>query len=124
MAVSRNLVDGQRDLFRPPSLGENEAVALMDRYPAAQIGQGEGRLSVPAVGGADQLKQCFVLADRQELSFAEHPTRGREVAREHPNLSDKRLGHRSSLIRAREDADQRDTEAQRQKRLQVEVRLR
>ncbi len=53
-----------------------------------------------------------------------HPG-GREVAGEHPDLSDEGLCHGSgsSSVRAREDADERDAEVQRQERLHVQVRL-
>jgi hypothetical protein len=44
VAVRRDLVDRQRDLLGAAGLGEDEAVALVDRDPAAQVGQREGRL--------------------------------------------------------------------------------
>ena len=67
MGVRRDLVDGQRDLLGAAGLGEDEAVALVDRDPAAQVGQRERALAVAAVGRADQLEQRLVLGDRQQL---------------------------------------------------------
>ena len=116
--------DGQRDLLGAAGLGQDEAVALVDRNPPAQVGQRERALAVAAVGRADQLEQRLVLGDRQQLALAEHPARGGEVAREHPDLADIWLCHRrSSSVRRREDALQRDAEVQRQERLHVQVRL-
>ena len=93
MAVRRDLLHRQRDLLGAAGLGEDEAVALVDRHPAAQVGQRERALAVAAVGRADQLEERLVLRDRQELAFAEHPAGRREVAGEHPDLADIRLRH-------------------------------
>ncbi len=98
MAVRRDLLHRQRDLLGAAGLGEDEAVALVDRDPAAQVGQREGRLPVAAVGRADQLEQRLVLGDRQQLALAEHPAGRGEVAGEHPDLTDIGLCHRLRLL--------------------------
>src|SRR5829696_7497927 len=128
MCVRRDLLNRDRDLLRASRLGELEGAAapraLMDRHAAAQVGYAERRLTVAAVGRPDQLEQRLVLGDREQLALAEHPPRRREVPAEHPNLTDVWLGHESvSSVPAREDALQRDAEAQRQEGLLVEVRL-
>jgi hypothetical protein len=96
----------------------------MDWNPAAQIRHGKSRLSIPAVGGANELEQGFVLRDGQQLTLAEHPARWGEVARKYPDLAYVWLCHMPvSSVRTWEDALQRDAEAQSQERLPVLVRL-
>src|SRR5688500_3114952 len=113
MAVRRDLIDRQRDLFSPAGLGENEAVPLMDGNAPAKIGQSKRALAVSPVRRADDREKRFVLADREQLALAEHPSRRREVAREHPDLSNIWLCHQSTpLVRTRENALQRDPEGQ------------
>src|SRR5262249_40294670 len=68
----------------------------------------------------------IVLRYRQELSLAEHPSGGGEVASENADLANVWLCHVFSsllLSLARENALQRDTEAQHQEWLHVQVRL-
>jgi hypothetical protein len=60
---------------------------------AAKVGQGEGGVAIAAIRGSDQLEQRFVLRDWEQLTFAEHPTRGRKVPRKHPDFADVGLRH-------------------------------
>ena len=71
----------------------SEAVALVDRKSTLQVGEREGRLTVAAVRGADELEQRLVLRDGGELSGTERPARRCEVAGEHPDLADVGIGH-------------------------------
>src|SRR5688572_31483630 len=98
MAVGGDLLDGQGDLLRSTCLGEDRTIPLMGGNAAAEIGQREGGFSVAPVGGANQLEQGFVLADREELTLAEHPTGRREVTREHADFSDIGLCHFAPLL--------------------------
>src|SRR5215217_9433959 len=96
----------------------------MQREPSLKVRQGEGRFAVAAEGRAEQLEERFVLGNRKELSFAEHPARGREIAREHPDFTNIRLSHGSApSIRRWKNALQGNAEGQRQIRLPVLVRL-
>jgi hypothetical protein len=122
--MRRNLTYRERYLLGAAGLGQDEAVALVERKAAAQVGQGEGRLAIAAVGGSDQLEQGLMLGDGQELALAEHPADRREVAGKHADLAHIRLCHGASpLGRRGEDALQGDAEAQGQERLHVEVHL-
>lgn len=56
VSVRWNLADGQGDGFDARTLAQNEPRALMDGDPAAQVGQGEGGLTVTAIGGADEIE--------------------------------------------------------------------
>src|SRR6185295_13489133 len=98
MRVGWNLLNRQRYLFRAASLRQNKSVTLMNRNPTPQIRQRKGRLSIAAVSRSDQLEQCFVLGNWQELSFAEHPARRRKVAGEHSDFAYVWLCHRKILL--------------------------
>ena len=91
--VDGNLLRRERDSLRATGLGEDEAVALVNRDATARVGQRKSRFAVAAIRGADQLKQRFVFRDGQQLPLAKHPAGWGEVARKHANLSDVRLGH-------------------------------
>src|SRR3954471_4148861 len=93
MGMRGDLADGQRDLFRPAGFGQDETVAEVQRDTPAEVRQSEGRLSVASVRRADELKQRLVFRDGKQLTLAEHPSRGGEVAGEHANLSNVRLCH-------------------------------
>src|SRR3954452_14225748 len=93
MRMRRDLRDGQGDFLRATGLGESGSVALMNGETPAEIGQGERRFPVAAVGGADQLEKRLVLGDRQQLALTEHPTRRGEVPSEHPELAHVWLRH-------------------------------
>src|SRR3954471_863392 len=135
--MSCDLRHGQRDLFRAAGLGEYESAALMKRDAPAQVRQGERRLSVSAVGSADQLEQRLVLRDRQELTLAEHPAGRGEVPGEHANLANVWLSHACTSFMSAdsrwcrcvhscwrwEDALQGNAETERQERLQVQMCL-
>src|SRR5215213_4269437 len=83
MRVRRHLRNGQRYFFCAARLGQDEAVTLMHREPASQVGQSERRLPVAPVSRAYELEQGLVLGYRQQLAFAKHPPRRGKVAREH-----------------------------------------
>src|SRR6185312_302294 len=88
--MRRHIGYGQRDVlvtgcFTQFYRGQSRASALMNRSAPAQIGQGEGGLSVTSVSGAENGKQCRVLGDRQNLSVAHLVASDREIPREHVN---------------------------------------
>src|SRR6185369_7322584 len=87
MAVGRDLRRRECNLLGAPRLSQNESVPLVNRYPTAEIGQGKGALTVAAVGCSNQLKQCFVLRNRKQLTFAKHPPGWGEVSSEHSDLT-------------------------------------
>jgi hypothetical protein len=89
--MSRDLVDRESHCLGPGHFAEHMSGALMHRDAALQVGQRECRLPVAAVRSADQLKECGVLVNCQQLTVAERPTLRREVAAEHPNFADKRI---------------------------------
>ena len=77
----------------PPDLADRaraqaRSLAVVDGEAAAQVRQRERGLAVAAVDGADQREQGVVLGDRYQLSVAEGPAVGREIAGEHPDLAD------------------------------------
>src|SRR5258708_3508028 len=51
--MNRDLTGGQRHALLACLLSKDKAVALMDRNPALEIGQGERGFAVPAIGGAN-----------------------------------------------------------------------
>src|SRR4051812_41812453 len=93
MRVSRDLAHRQRDCFHTSGLRQNEAVALMKRNSPAQVGQREGALAIAAIGRPDQVEQRLVFADRQQLTFAKHPSGWSKISREHADLTDIGLCH-------------------------------
>ena len=64
VAVHGDLAGGQCDLSLAGQLAEEEPRALMDGYPAAEVGQVERLLPVAAVGRPDQAEERFVIRDR------------------------------------------------------------
>src|SRR5713226_10626497 len=93
MRVRRDLIHRQRYGFHAAGLSQNEPVAKMNRHSALQIGKSKGLLSIATVGRADQLKQRFILRDREQLAVAKRPSRDSKVAREHPYLTNIWLCH-------------------------------
>ena len=101
--VRGNLICRQGDARRPAALPDRVAAYAVaphvHRRARGQVGQGESRLAVAAVGRSDQVEQGFVFADRKELPVARHPAGGSEVPGEHANLPDIRLAHRHPFLR-------------------------
>src|SRR5450755_4199135 len=93
MTVCRNLGDGQRHFLHTAGLGKRERVAEMKRNAATKVGKRERRLSIAAVGRADQIEQGLVLGNREQLALAEHPSRGGKVASKHSDFSNVGLCH-------------------------------
>src|SRR4051794_9978838 len=93
MGVHRQLLGGQRYRLHPAGLAQYETAALVHRHPGLQVRQCEGLLAIAAVGGADEVEQRVVLGDGQELALAEQPADRREVAAEHPDLTDVGITH-------------------------------
>src|SRR4051794_20638605 len=79
--MSGHLAERERMEFLATRLAFDEALALMDRSPAAQVRQRERRLAVTAIHRAEQREQRLVLVDRQKLAVAERPALGREIPR-------------------------------------------
>src|SRR6266516_3838918 len=105
MRMGCDLIYGQRDLFCAARLCENKAIALMNRKPTLKVRKPKSRLPVAAIGRADQLEQRFVLANREELPLAKHPSRWGEVAGKHTDFSNVRWCHCALLlVRRRENA--------------------
>ena len=115
----------------------------MHRRSALQIGQREIAFAVAAVGRAEQRKKRGVLRQRQQLTVAPSPAFRRKIKRENSNFCNKwvcqylspldrflEYGDESlfvrqsdfnfiNLIRAGENALQRDTNVDGQKRLHI-----
>src|SRR4051794_7376416 len=66
----------------------------VQRNPALEIGQIKCTLPVSAIRRTDQLKQGFVLTNRQCLSITEHPANRRKVTGKHSYFAYIWLGHR------------------------------
>src|SRR5579872_6771960 len=93
MRVRRHVAGQQRHVFDPADLTDGElreaqALAPMERYPALKVGQSKGGNAVAAVDRPEQSKKRRVLLDRQDLSVAKRPAKGREVKTEHPDFSE------------------------------------
>ncbi len=89
----RELLDVQGDGRGTRLLAQGMARALVHRTPASEIRKSEIRLSVAAIGRAQQRKQRLILVDGQELPVAESPAFRREVERKQPDFRQKRLSH-------------------------------
>ena len=63
----------------------------MDRHPAPQIGEPEGRSAVAAINRAEQAEEGVVLAYGQELPVAKRPAANGEIASEHDDLAYERF---------------------------------
>src|SRR5262245_6132973 len=72
-------------------------LARMHRCIPLKIGQREGRLPIASVRRAEQREERGVLGNRHQLAVAEGPAFRREVEWKDPDLSNKRVGHRSVL---------------------------
>jgi len=72
---------------------ESRAGAGVNRNPPTQIGQSEGGPSVATVNGAEQTEECIVLGHGQQLAIAERPASRCEIAREHPDFTNKWFRH-------------------------------
>src|SRR3954471_4900781 len=90
--------------------------ALLQRHTALQVRQGEGGLTVAAVGRADQDKKRIVFRDRKKLPVTKHPAARIEIPREHPDLTNVRLSHNSPLVLRGKDPLQSDADVQHKKR--------
>src|SRR6478672_5077887 len=92
MRVAGDLLNSERLLLRARQLPKLIGRAIgpcthMKGYSARKIWQLEGLLAVPAISGADQLKQHVVFRDRQRLPLTKHPSRRSEVSGKHPDLT-------------------------------------
>ena len=67
--------------------------AGVHRHPAPEVGKGEGRLPVAAIGRPQEREQGLVLVDRKQLPVARGPPLRCEIAGEHPNLGEKWIRH-------------------------------
>src|SRR5665213_671117 len=124
MAVRRYFRRQKRMGFLAAHLAEAgiAASAEVERHAAAQIRQSETSFTVEAIGRAEQREQRIIADDRQHLSLAQRPARRWTTERADRYLAEERLPYRSRRpIRRRHQALQRDTEIQRQIRLQVVV---
>ena len=63
----------------------------MDRHAAPQVGQRKRVHTVAAIGGADQIEQRFVLANRLQLAVTKRPVYRREVEAEAADFPDIRV---------------------------------
>ncbi len=70
--AARQVGLGDGNLFLPNGLAQRNAAPRADYGAVAQVGQGEGRLAIAAVGRADDREQGFILIDRQNLAGAQH----------------------------------------------------
>src|SRR5437016_6305927 len=94
----RHLRREQRDGIAAAGLAEvaqaqARALARMHWCATLQIGQGEGGLSIAAIGGAKQREQRGVLRDRQNLSVTGCPPGRREVEAKDADLGNKWVRH-------------------------------
>src|SRR5512142_446652 len=93
MCMRRDLLDRQGYLLRPASFRQGEAVSLVEGDAASQVRQSECALAISAIGGPDQVEQCFKFGDGKELSITKLPACRVKVAREHPDLTNVGLRH-------------------------------
>lgn len=89
--VRRQLDRGERHGFRACQLSNDEAASLMNGNAALQIRKGESFLTVPAIGGPDEVKERVVLRDRHELPAAKCPAVRGKISPKHANLTDEGL---------------------------------
>jgi CheY-like chemotaxis protein len=103
MSVLRKLTLQQGDVFGARLLAEHIVraacqLADVNRHSRSQVRQSEGGDTVAAECRAEQGKQRLVLLDRQDLAGAGRPASRRKIEREHADLADIRLSHRSSPV--------------------------
>jgi hypothetical protein len=91
MRVLRHLICRQRDRFRAAHLADHEAASHMHRHATLQIRQRKRILSVAAVSRADEVEECVVFSNGNQLAVAKRPVLRREIARKQPDLADVRL---------------------------------
>jgi len=98
MGVRRNLRNGQGHRRCPASLAEitwsqSRPASHIDCQAALQVWKGKVRCSIAPVKSPKQREERSVLRDRQNLSVAKRPTRGREREPECSNLTNERIRH-------------------------------
>jgi hypothetical protein len=95
--VRRDLGSRQRHGLDAAGLAERRVPdatgPAVDRHPAAEVREVEGRLTVAAVRRPDEGEERVVLGDGHRLSLAERPAVGSEGAREDPDLADEGVRH-------------------------------
>jgi hypothetical protein len=91
MRVRGNLIDAQNYGLRAAILSQDKSVTLMHGHAAAQVRESEGILPIAAIGVADKIEKCFVLADCHYRSIAKRPAGRGKIAREQPDFSNKWL---------------------------------
>src|ERR1700680_3401053 len=72
--------------FAEVAEAEPGPLTLLHRHRTLQVGEGEVRLAVAAVGRSEQREERRILGDRQKLTVAEGPALRREVEREDADL--------------------------------------
>src|SRR5579871_6642870 len=86
------MLRGQGDRLRAGDLtdgkGSTKDGTLVDRHATLQVRQGEGVLTIAAVGGSDQVEEHLIFGDGQQLPLAQRPTGRREIAGEHADFAD------------------------------------
>jgi hypothetical protein len=87
VAVRGNLAGGEGHSLNASALAQRKPRPLMDGDAAAKVGQGESRLTIASVGGANQVKERVVLRDGNQRPIAERPACRRKIATEHPYLA-------------------------------------
>ena len=85
--MSRYLADGEGHGFRAATLPLDKPGSHVDGNAALKSGKGKGRLSVTAIGGADQGEQSLVVSDGHQRAIAKRPACRGKVASEHPNFT-------------------------------------
>ncbi|KAG1219175.1 hypothetical protein G6F35_007707 [Rhizopus arrhizus] len=83
------------------ALGQSQSLALVNGQATTQVGQAEGVLAIPAVGGTDQSKQGFLPGDRHKAAVAGKPANRQAAESEHADLADKRRTHLCVLLESR-----------------------
>src|ERR1043165_9789382 len=103
MVVTWNLLNSQSLLFSTSHLCELVGCSIrscshMDGDATSQIRKIECRLTITAIRGADQIKECLVFGNRKCRAFTKHPSHWRKVAGEHSNLDRKSTRLNSSHV--------------------------
>src|SRR5579884_3245223 len=129
MRVGRKCLRRDRHLLHTSSFADDswrktQALSLMQRHTALEIGIRKCIDAVAAVRCADESEQRFILSNLLELTVALCEVNDGEVAREHPDLADEWGAHvRSLLVSRRENTKKTNTERKNEIRLHVVVRL-
>src|SRR5438093_12512865 len=93
MRVRRKIVDRESDVLRSwtvsdDSLGQSCSGSRSYRYAASQIGKRECGHAIAAEDCSQQRKEGLVIADRQQLALARHPSFPRKVPRRDGDLAE------------------------------------